>query len=396
MERNDIKAYIETLSYLLRKRDWVSSTDIREHLEGKGIVEGSYDNRRKKVNNYLNQLEYLGYIIRKEEHSGGKNPLKWKINENSSLKDLITLSPKEKNALLLTLSFIPDVYKKLEFSEEIKNILIKANVEFNEKQKKIIEEALMYLPNFAEKIYELDFEKVEKLVEDIINERIIKIFYNRKTRTVIPLKIVSYEGLLYLLGKEVTENSLQLKTFRIGCLNRVGELKEETNLDSLFIHKHERPILSFKEEHPFPFAVEVPSYYVKCEKEEIGKYKIFQTQFHMEKLSNGNFKLYIIGLTSHRFCSHMQMLEIKKIYRPDMKILQLLKEKFNENTKNYLERIISKGKVRELEKNLKLDVYQKRFDSFLEIFKNFVQDKIKAINDIEIGENNDQRRKTES
>lgn len=372
-----IPAYLEIISFLLKEKDWKKSSEIREYLERKNILTGNYDNNRRKLLKYLENLEYAGYIERQE--GKGKAGTKWKIKNNTSLKDLITLNDKEKNALLLSLSFIPSVYKNLEFSKEIKNILKKANIEIDNKMEILINNTFSYIPNFVEKSFELDFEDLENLVEDILNQRIIYIRYKNKTRKILPLQIIFYEGLLYLLAVEdPNDKNSKIRTYRIGCLRRFQATNQTGDIIS-FLEKTLSP-LSFEEEKPFPFAVEVPNFYIKCdnEKSNLNKFKILPTQYHLEILKNGNYKVYIIGFTGHRFYSHFLHLEIVKIYQPDELTIELMNKKLKENNE-YLKNLINKETLDDL-REINISLAQERFYIFKKGLNSFLNNKLKILN----------------
>lgn len=375
----NLRAYLELIIFLLKSNDCKSTSEIRKYLENSNMLEGNYHNKRRKLLNYLYNLEYLGYIERCKRKVS-KRDMYWRVNKTSSFLDLVTLSDEEKNSLLLALSFIPNFYKNLKFYKNIKTILEKTNEEFSVEIEKLINNAFIYVPNFFHKSY---FNKkllhtLEMIATDILNQRFIKVIYKTEHKKVLPLRILFYEGVFYLSGLEVKDDkSFEYRLFRLNCLKRLAPLKK----NSLFIYHQKKALSTFKfpDEKPFPFAVEVPNYYLKCEEDflNIENYLIFQTQFNLEILKNGNLKIYLIGFTSKRFYSHFSQLEIKKIYEPDSNMIEILKSNLKRNLHHHLE-YLDDDRLADL-LSLSVRAAKYRFNIFTEKFRKFLENKIRIM-----------------
>ncbi len=375
MEKNDKKCLIEILLFLIEEKKWKSTRQIREYLDRIGVLQGSKESKRRKVYNYLNELEYLGYIIQKDESSHQK---KWKVNEKR-LQNIISLSDDEKEALYLSLVFIPEEYKNLEYINKLESILKKAGERLEKNKKRIIFNAFQNISDFTRRYFDLDFSLVEKFAEDILKQKKVKIRHKNHTREILPLEIIYYEGLLYLFAKSMDEG--YFNTYRLGCLERIiseGKIKEE---DFLFIQSRAPHSFTFAQEEPFPFAIELPSYYIRCEKERknLKKLKLFSTQFDIEVLNNNNVKVYLIGLTSPRFVSHFLTLDVKKIYPPDREIINSLKKNLKDkNTKEILYKYIGKERTKQLEKET-LRHFKKLFNQFKKELKEILNQKLNLL-----------------
>lgn len=373
-----LRVYIEILIYMLGSEGCKSTSEIRFFLERKHILEGSYDNRRRKVLNYLNNLDYLGFIERCDNKNSTRSNL-WRINKKTQLVEIVKITEKEKNALLLALSFIPKIYKNFKFYKEIRSLLEKSNLDISDELEKIIKNAFVYIPNFFQKSYMDDrlMVNLENIIEDIIGQRFIRVIYKNETKKILPLKIIFYEGMFYLSCLEVKDRGYEYRFYKMSCVKRLSSAEKSDSL--LFHQKRSIPAFKFLDELPFPFALEIPSYLVKCEEEIWRKkdYLIFQTQFDLEKLDNGNLKIYLIGLTSKRFYSHLSFLEFKKIYEPTPEMLKALKEKIKADKDIYGE-IIDSERYNDL---LKLNITEakRRFLRFKEKFKIFLELKLSAL-----------------
>lgn len=370
-----LRAYVEILIFLAKSNSWKTTKEIREFLENLGILRGSYDNNRRKIINYLNNLELAGYILRNE--SKGKHQ-EWKIDENSGLREIITLSEREKNALLLSLSFIPQIYKDLKFREDIRSIINKVKLQRSKDFEKIVSNSFLYIPKFIEKSFYDDFTLLEKLIEDILNQRLILINYKNKTRKILPLRILYYEGLMYLSALEFKKDgSQEYKTFRLSCIKRFESGEEVKNI--LIYQKNALSTFKFSGEKPFPFAIELPSYHLKCEREEVDikRYLISQTQFEIEIVGKDSIKVYLVGFTSKRFYSNLSQLEIRKLYKPDLSMVRLLKKKLREDRDRYLS-TFGRDRFSDLS-SISTTESKVRYNEFKEGFRKFLINNLKVL-----------------
>lgn len=379
----NLKIYLESILFLTRERKCKSTSEIRKFLENSGLLDGNYHNRRRKVLNYLYNLEILGYVERCNNEMSRRN-INWRIKKTSSLLNLLSLSDEEKTSLLLTFSFIPQFYKDLKFYRHLKSILERTSEDFSAEAEKIVGGAFMYLPHFFQKSYydEKLLNTLEMIVKDIIQQRYIKVLYKGEHKKVLPLRIVFYEGVFYMSGMEVrSDRSYEYKMYRLNCIKRLASLEKSP----LFLYHQKRAFYTFKfeDEMPFPFAIEVPRYYLKCDEEVKNKsnFLIFQTQFGVDVLENGNIKIYLIGFTSKRFYSHLSQLEIKKIYKPDRHMMNILKDTLKSKGHFYKDNLDDDRLKNLLNINLKLA--KQRFDVFREKFKRFLEDKVRALSEIE-------------
>ena len=100
--------------------------------------------------------------------------------------------------------------------------------------------------------------------------------------------------------------------------------------------------------------------------EDLKDSKLINTQFFAEK--NGKYvKVYLIGYTGWRFPSRMFVPHIEKIYKPDEEILETAK-KFKKQIKQIDEKI-----------SFSLDKNLKRFNEFLKIFGEYLEQRKKLL-----------------
>ncbi|WP_297454192.1 WYL domain-containing protein [Persephonella sp.] len=366
MTRNDaefLRAYIEIIKFLLDKGEWVETKQIRDFLSNLGILQGNYENKRRKLNNYLNHLHTRDYI--EKQISGRSN--RWKINERM-FTNIISLSDKEKDALLLSLTFTPEEYKKFEYQNVIKNILRKAGEKISEEKEFILNNAFTNIPLLHTGNYPYDFQLVDTLIEDILKKRVIKIRYKNKTKDIIPLKIVYFHGALYLLAKRI--GNTRYSTYRLGCIKRIGVVNEVEDT-KIFYRGSSRTPLNFEDEEPFPFAVKLPDYYGVCGNS--GKFKVFYTQFHIEKLTDNSYKAYLLGFSSRRFFPAFSYLEIEEIYPPDEDMIAIMGKYLPEEKENLIKVLTGKKLDTLLETDLQ--TLQKRFLAFIKDYNKFLENR---------------------
>lgn len=373
-----LRVYIELILFLVKENGCKSTSEIRKFLENSGLIDGSYHNKRRKLLNYLYNLESLGYVERCSNLS--KRDVQWKINKTSSLLNLISISEEEKTSLLLTLSFIPRFYKNLKFYKDLKSVLEKTSENISAELERIINNAFTYLPHFFQKSYYSHnlLHTLENITKDIIDQRFVKVLYKGEHKKILPLRIIFYEGVFYLSGLEINpDKSYTYRLYRLSCLKRLAPLEKS----QLFVFHQKKAFSTFKfeDEMPFPFAIEVPNYYIKCDEEADNKHSflIFQTQFGMEILENGNLKIYLVGFTSKRFYSHLSQLEIKKVYRPDSKMITLLKDALKNNRDRYNDNL-DDDRLADLLR-ISVNTARQRFDIFKEKFRRFLEEKIVAV-----------------
>ena len=342
----------------MKKNGYVKTADIQRFLENKGLFTKSYTSNRRLLQKYLENLEYEGYVIRKYEKTKGRQSQEWKINSKSFSK-IVGISDKELISLLIATSFMPNDYKKLSFLSDIENIINRTAFEIDEEKKEIIENSFKYVPEFHEKFSNFNPYLLEKIYKGIFEKLYIKIVYKDQWLKIAPIKIFLYQGILYISAINDKNQKVNLK---FSCIKNVILTNEK--VQEFYIKKYIKQNFGFKDEKPFIFAVDIPKEYVICE--DLKDSKLINAQFFAEK--NGKYvKVYLIGYTGWRFPSRMFVPHIEKIYKPDEEILETAK-KFKKQIKQIDEKI-----------SFSLDKNLKRFNEFLKIFGEYLEQRKKLL-----------------
>lgn len=353
-----VKPYIEILKFLFEKNGYVKTADIQRFLENKGLFTKSYTSNRRLLQKYLENLEYEGYVIRKYEKTKGRQSQEWKINSKSFSK-IVGISDKELISLLIATSFMPDDYKKLSFLSDIENIINRTTFEIDEEKKEIIENSFKYVPEFHEKFSNFNPYLLDKIYKGIFEKVYLKLLYKDKLITAVPIKIFLYQGILYI---SVIDENNHHRILKFSCITSIIQTDEKAQ--EFFIRKYRKLNFGFEDEKPFIFALDIPNGYLRCE--DIGTTKLMNTQFYAEE--NGeNIRVYLIGYTGWRFPSRMFVPHIEKIYKPDEEILETAK-KFKKQIKQIDEKI-----------SFSLDKNLKRFNEFLKIFGEYLEQRKKLL-----------------
>jgi len=369
-----INAYIEIIIYLLKANDWKKTADIQNYLTKIGILAGKNPHSdRRLLSVYLNNLEYSGYIepkyIDEEEYKHrGRISQEWHINKRV-FRDIISMNEEEKFAFFTTFNFLPEKYSKtLPFFEILRNLLARLSFEFNETMKEKIESAFKYVPDFNEKFSKVDSEILNKIYKAIIEEKAIRIVYERKNNILklFPMGVFVYNGLFYL--KTIDINSEKYKLLKIDCIKSISF--EDLNPDEEKILRIRSKIYAdtafkFDNELPFIFAFDIEKSNIGCSSLE--KFRFIETQFHIEEVDNKNLRVYAIGFTGWRFAGRIIVPYILKFYKPDEKIIEIAKKYKKEIEKNY--------------KDISFDIKEneKRYEEFRNTYLLVLQERQTAI-----------------
>ncbi len=353
-----MKPYMEIIKFLLGKNRFAKTGEIQIYLENQGILTKSYTSNRRLLQKYLENLEYEGYIVRKYEKTKGRQSQEWKINPESFSK-ILRISEEEIISLLMATSFIPDDYKEMSFLKSIENIINRLAFEIDEERKEIIENAFKYVPEFHEKFSKIDTKILDKIFKGIFEKKYLKIFYKNSWKKIAPIKIFLYQGILYLSAIDKENNKI---TLSLNCIKTVIGTSEKAQ--EFFIKKYRKLNFGFEDEKPFIFSVDIPKWYLRCENLE--SFKLLNTQFYAKE-KDKSVQIYLIGYTGWRFPSRMFVPHIEKMYKPNEEIMEIAK-----NFKKQIKRIDENVSF-SLDKNLK------RFNEFLKVFENYLDQRNKLL-----------------
>ncbi|EDP74293.1 hypothetical protein [Hydrogenivirga sp. 128-5-R1-1] len=254
---------------------------------------------------------------------------------------------------------MPDDYKKLSFLSDIENIINRTAFEIDEEKKEIIENSFKYVPEFHEKFSNFNPYLLDKIYKGIFEKVYLKLLYKDKLITAVPIKIFLYQGILYI---SVIDENNHHRILKFSCITSIIQTDEK--VQEFFIRKYRKLNFGFEDEKPFIFAVDIPEWYLRCE--DIQTTKLINTQFYAEE--NGeNIKVYLIGYTGWRFPSRMFVPHIEKIYKPDEEILETAKR--------------FKSQIKQIDENISfsLDKNLKRFNEFLKIFGEYLEQRKKLL-----------------
>jgi len=369
-----INAYIEIIMYLLRENDWKKTADIQNYLTKIGILNGkNLHSDRRLLSVYLNNLEYSGYIEAKyidedKYKRRGRKSQEWRINRRV-FRDIISINEEEKFAFFTSFNFLPEKYSNtLPFFEILRNLLSRLSSDFNENMREKIESAFKYVPDFNEKFSKVDNEILSKIYKAIIEEKAIRIMYEKKDNILklFPIGVFVYNGLFYL--KTIDINSEKYKLLKIDCIKSISF--EDLNPDEEKILRIRSKIYAdtafkFDNELPFIFAFDIEKSNIGCS--SLKKFRFIKTQFHIEEVDNKTLRVYAIGFTGWRFSGRIIVPYILKFYKPDEKIIEIAKKHKKEIEKNY--------------KDISFDIKEneKRYEEFRKTYLLILQERQNAI-----------------
>ena len=318
-EVNRLTLFIEIVSFLLRKGDFVTTTEIHEFLYRKGILKDNSprSSERRRLNRTLEFLEHEGYIESKYINPKGRVPQEWKINKKA-LPYLTSLSEEELVSLLTLIAFIPENYKKLSIFEPLLVLISRLSEEIDEENKKRIESSFSYEPQFLERFAIFNDINLKQIHNAILNGKALIVSYKGSDCfKLFPLKVFVYNGVLYTGG---IDSKKEYRTYYLGGLKII----DETNgtLSEFLRKKYEKFNFAFEDEKPFLFGIKV------CSKEGMEFFEkpvIFPTQFFFQR-NKDDYLIYLVGYTGSRFTSRFLVEEVIEIIPPTDKIIAKAKE----------------------------------------------------------------------
>ena len=334
-EVSRLTLFIEIVNFLLRKGDFVTTTEIHEFLYRKGILKNNSpgSSERRRLNRTLEFLEQEGYIESKHINLKGRVPQEWKINKKA-LPYLTSLSEEELVSLLTLMAFIPESYKKLSIFKPLLGLISRLSEEIDEEKKKRIENFFSYEPQFLERFVTFDDGNLKQIHDAILNGKALIVSYKGSNHfKLFPLKVFVYNGILYAGG---IDSEKEYKTYYLGGLKIIGETKE--TISEFLRKKYEKSNFAFEDEKPFLFGIKVcPKWGMEFFEEPI----IFPTQFFFQR-NKDNYLIYLVGYTGSRFTSRFLVEEVIEIIPPTKEIIAKakelkLKEKFSGVTFNLKE-----------------------------------------------------------
>ncbi len=318
-EVSRLTLFIEIVSFLLRKGDFVTTTEIHEFLYRRGILKDNSpgSSERRRLNRTLGLLEHKGYIESKHINPKGRIPQEWKINKKA-LPYLTSLSEEELVSLLTLMAFIPDNYKKLSIFEPILGLISRLSEEIDEEKKKRIENSFSYEPQFLERFVIFDDGNLKQIHDAILNGKALVVSYKGSNYfKLFPLKVFVYNGILYTGG---IDSKKEYKTYYLGGLKIIGETNE--TISEFLRKKYEKSNFTFEDEKPFLFGIRV---YPKWGMEFFKKPVIFPTQFFFQR-NKDDYLIYLVGYTGSRFTSRFLVEEVIEIISPTNEIIAKAKE----------------------------------------------------------------------
>ena len=318
-EVSRLTLFIEIVSFLLRKGDFVTTTEIHEFLYREGILKDNSpgSSERRKLNRMLELLEHEDYIKSKHINPKGRVPQEWKINKKA-LPYLTSLSEEELVSLLTLMAFIPENYKKLSIFEPLLGLISRLSEEIDEEKKKRIENSFPYESQFLERFVKFDDRNLKQIHDAILNGKALIVSYKGSDCfKMFPIKIFMYNGILYV---GAINNRNEYRTYYLAGLKIIGELNE--TISQYFRKKYEKATFTLEEEKPFLLGIRV---YAKEGMKYFKEPVIFPTQFFL-KQEGKNYLVYLVGYTGSRFTSRFLVEEIIEIIPPTNKIIAKAKE----------------------------------------------------------------------
>ena len=286
-EVSRLTLFIEIVNFLLRRGDFVTTTEIHEFLYRKGILKDNSpgSSERRRLNRTLEFLEQEGYIESKHINLKGRVPQEWKINKKA-LPYLTSLSEEELVSLLTLMAFIPESYKKLSIFKPLLGLISRLSEEIDEEKKKRIESSFSYEPQFLERFVVFDDRNLKQIHDAILNGKALIVSYKGSNCfKLFPLKVFVYNGILYAGG---IDSEKEYKTYYLGGLKIIGETKE--TISEFRRKKYEKSNFAFEDEKPFLFGIKVcPKLGMEFFEEPI----IFPTQFFFQR-NKDNYLIYLV------------------------------------------------------------------------------------------------------
>jgi len=318
-EVSRLTLFIEIVSFLLRKGDFVTTTEIHEFLYRKGILKDNSpkSSERRRLNRTFELLEHEGYIESKHINPKGRIPQEWKINKKA-LPYLTSLSEEELVSLLTLMAFIPENYKKLSIFEPILGLINRLSEEIDEEKKKRIENSFPYESQFLERFVKFDDKNLKQIHNAILNGKALIVRYkDSDCFKLFPLKVFVYNGILYVGG---IDSKKEYKTYHLGGLKIIDETNE--TISEFLRKKYEKSNFAFEDEKPFLFGIRVyPEWRMEFFEEPV----IFPTQFFFQR-NKDDYLIYLVGYTGSRFTSRFLVEEVIEIIPPTNEIIAKAKE----------------------------------------------------------------------
>jgi hypothetical protein len=318
-EVSRLTLFIEIVNFLLRRGDFVTTTEIHEFLYRKGILKDNSpgNSERRRLNRTLEFLEQEGYIESKHINLKGRVPQEWKINKKA-LPYLTSLSEEELVSLLTLMAFIPESYKKLSIFKPLLGLISRLSEEIDEEKKKRIESSFSYEFQFLEKFVVFDDRNLKQIHNAILSGKALIVSYKgSECFKMFPIKIFVYNGVLYV---GAINNRNEYRTYYLAGLKIIEELDE--SISQYLRKKYEKATFTLEEEKPFLLGIRV---YAKEGMKYFEEPVIFPTQFFF-KQEGESYLVYLVGYTGSRFTSRFLVEEIIEIIPPTSEIIAKAKE----------------------------------------------------------------------
>ncbi len=334
-----LKAIIEKAK---KNEDYCARTsEIQEEIFG---TDDPRDATRRKLQRYLLELEEEGWL---EVCKGGygRAGKSWRINREK-LKDmnLLFVDDEKRRFLLALLGFIQKDFRE-DIVGKFKDII--TSISLSKVDEKILKERIVRFEEFDVMSAEVNIKVLIKIIECmekiLSGEAVVLKFTYKKVRYVIPLRLGTYYGLIYLqaydlldLKKGLKIDELPAKLFNVHFIDpqsitilsseEVEKLLNINNLKKIIKKLAEKvEVKTFPDEEPFVFGIHIRLR--KPEIVDVKNLKFTPTQFFAEKIDDNRVRVFLIGYTGGRFAMRfLGVRDLEKIEKPSEEMLEKARE----------------------------------------------------------------------
>ncbi|MEO2083707.1 MAG: hypothetical protein ABGX12_06770, partial [Desulfurobacteriaceae bacterium] len=146
------KVAVEVLNLLLKEGDFVTTSELQNHLFNLGILTSKHprSSDRRKLNRILSFLESEGFVESESIEVKGRKPQRWRINHRA-LPYMASISDEEFVSLLTFATFVPETYRNLPVFKPFLQLLCRLSRRIDSKKKSLIENSFVYESQFLER-----------------------------------------------------------------------------------------------------------------------------------------------------------------------------------------------------------------------------------------------------